>query len=71
MNATCRDQVEINSLIMLDNKQNWLARQAQTVKDHIGKIANYTPGGNGVATAATPTTEPEVPGIRNRSPQSE
>jgi hypothetical protein len=69
MNEACRDQVEINSLIMLENKQGWLKRTGDTFKDGIARIANYQ-GPNGVATAASPTTEPDVPGITNRSPRT-
>ncbi len=67
------DQVELNSLIMTDNKKSFLKRQADLVRDNINRIANYDPGQNGVATAApaTPTTGDDESGIVNRSPRTD
>ena len=69
------DQVELNSLVMTANKQNWLAATRQHLSDGVAAIQA---GANGLATAAgltaapatTPATGAEDAGITNRSPRT-
>ena len=72
MNEVLADQVELNSLVMLNNKQGWLQRTNDQLKDSISRIANYS-GPNGVATATVPTTTVagETDAIVNRSPRTD
>lgn len=71
------DQVELNSLLMTDNKQSWLNSARQRMNDG---FASLQAGANGLATAAglstapatTPTTSGDdtATGIKNRSPST-
>ncbi len=64
------DQVELNSLIMTENKRSLLKRANDQFKAQISRIANYAPGQNGVA-ATSPAIEDDESGIVNRSPKTE
>ena len=70
------DQVEIDSLEMLDHKQNWLAAAQGRLNQGVAAIQS---GANGLATAAglqtapattQPATGEETAGIVSRSPRT-
>jgi len=69
------DQVELNSLLMTDNKQSWLSAAHHRLSSGVAAIQA---GANGLANAAglqtAPTTDPvageDTAGITNRSPRT-